>query len=98
MNQLIFQYSYLQVLDFLTTIAFLVNGIAEGNPLVRYAISASSNPITGLLAVKTLALLLGLYCWRLGKLQLLKRINFLFAVLIAWNLVALILGTIGAKA
>jgi hypothetical protein len=31
-------------------------------------------------------------------LQLLKRINFLFAVLIAWNLVALILGTIGAKA
>ena len=98
MNQLIFQYSYLQVLDFLTTIAFLVNGVAEGNPVVRFALSASSNPITGLLAVKALALLLGVYCWRLGKLQLLKRINFLFAALIAWNLVALILGTIGAKA
>ena len=98
MNQQIFQYSYLQVLDFLTTIAFLVNGVAEGNPLVRFALSASSNPITGLLAVKALALLLGVYCWRLGKLQLLKRINFLFAALIAWNLVALILGTIGAKA
>jgi len=97
-NQQIFQYSYLQVLDFLTTIAFLVNGVAEGNPVVRFALSASSNPITGLLAVKALALLLGVYCWRLGKLQLLKRINFLFAALIAWNLVALILGTIGAKA
>ena len=29
------QYSYLQVLDFLTTIAFLLNGVKEGNPLVR---------------------------------------------------------------
>ena len=94
MNQLLWQYSYLQILDFLTTIAFLVEGVQEGNPLVRFAISAGSNPLGGLLAVKMLAVLLGVYCWRLGRQKLLLRINVLFAVLIAWNLVALIVGAI----
>jgi len=94
LNPLLWQYSYLQVLDFLTTIAFLVNGVAEGNPLVRLALGAGANPITGLLAVKFLAILLGFYCWRVGKRQLLKRINLLFAVLVAWNLVALIVSSV----
>ena len=37
MNQLLLQYSYLQVLDFMTTVAFLLHGVHEGNPLVRAA-------------------------------------------------------------
>ena len=86
------------MLDFLTTLAFLVNGVQEGNPLVRLALSATPNPISGLLAVKAIAVLLGVYCWRLGRERLLVRINLIFALLIAWNLVALILGSIGAKA
>ena len=90
LKQLLWQYSYLQVLDFLTTIAFLANGVREGNPLVRLALSIGSNPLASLLMVKCLAILLGLYCWRLGKRQLLSRINVLFALLVAWNLVALI--------
>lgn len=94
LNQLLWQYSYLQVLDFLTTIAFLVNGVREGNPLVRMALGIGSNPIASLLLVKLLAVLLGLYCWRLGKRQLLSRINLLFALLVAWNLVALILSSV----
>jgi hypothetical protein len=94
LSQLLWQYSYLQVLDFLTTIAFLVNGVREGNPLVRLALSVGSNPIESLLIVKFLAVLLGFYCWRVGKRQLLARINVLFAVLVAWNLVALIMGSI----
>jgi len=94
MGQLLLQYSYLQILDFLSTIAFLVNGVREGNPLVRLALSAGSNPIGSLLVVKFLAILLGFYCWRLGKRQLLMRINLLFAVLVAWNLVALILNSV----
>ena len=98
MNQLLWQYSYLQILDFLTTIAFLVQGVQEGNPLVRFAISAGSNPLGGLLAVKILAVLLGVYCWRLGRQKLLLRINVLFAVLIAWNLVALIVGALQMRA
>jgi hypothetical protein len=91
MNQLILQFSYLQVLDFLTTIAFLLNGVREANPLVKTAIAVSASPIAGLVAVKILAVMLGLYCWRVGKHALLARTNVLFAALIAWNLVALII-------
>jgi hypothetical protein len=94
LSQLLWQYFYLQVLDFLTTIAFLVNGVREGNPLVRLALGVGSNPIGSLVVVKFLAILLGFYCWRVGKRQLLSRINLLFAVLVAWNLVALIMRSI----
>lgn len=98
MNQILVQYSYLQVLDFLTTIAFLVNGVKEGNPLVRFALTVGANPIGGLVLVKLLAVVLGIYCWRMGRQQLLTRINVLFAILIAWNLVALIVRTVDVHA
>ena len=93
MNYLV-QFVYLQLLDLLTTVAFLVQGVQEGNPLVRWVIGASSNPLSGLLGVKVLALVLGLFCWRMGKQRLLGRVNLLFAALIAWNLVALIAGSV----
>jgi hypothetical protein len=92
-NQLLIQYSYLQVLDFLTTIAFMINGVQEGNPLVRFAVKYSPNPVTGLLIVKVFAIGLGLYCWMRGRDRLLTRINLLFALLVAWNLAALIVGS-----
>ena len=94
MNQLLWQYSYLQVLDFLTTVAFLVHGIQEANPIVRFAMAVSPGVLPGLLAVKAVALLLGFYCWRMGKVRLLSRINMLFAVLVAWNLIAMIVGSV----
>jgi len=93
MNQLLLQYSYLQVLDFMTTIAFLLHGIREGNPLVRVALRYSPNPIGGLLLVKVLAVALGFYCWRAGRERLLTKINILFAILVAWNMVALIVSS-----
>ncbi len=93
MNYLL-QFVYLQLLDLLTTLAFLLNGIREANPLVRWALNAAPTPLGGLLGVKVLAVLLGLYCWRFGKERLLVRINLLFAVLVAWNLVALIAGSV----
>ncbi len=92
MNQLLVQYSYLQMLDLLTTLAFMLHGIQEGNPLVRFALRYSSHPLGGLLAVKVMALGLGFYCWRCGREKLLTRINILFAVVVAWNLLALIAG------
>jgi hypothetical protein len=95
---MLLNYSYLQVLDFLTTIAFLVNGVKEANPLVRFALTMSPSPISALLAVKIAAVLLGLYCWRMGRQRLLGRINILFAVIIAWNLIALIMGSVAGKA
>jgi hypothetical protein len=89
-NQQLLQFSYLQVLDFLTTIAFLVHGVQEANPLVRLALFSMPNPIGALVTVKVLALALGLFCWRMGRDRLLMRINIMFAILVAWNLVALI--------
>jgi hypothetical protein len=94
LNQLLWQFSYLQILDFLTTVAFLLHGVREGNPLVRLALGAGTNPLVSLLVVKLLAVLLGFYCWFRGRRQLLFRINVLFALLIAWNLVALILESV----
>jgi hypothetical protein len=96
-NQLLLQYSYLQVLDFMTTVAFLLNGIREGNPLVRFAIAYAPHPLSGLLAVKLLAVALGIYCWRRGREKLLFRINILFALVVAWNMVALIVGSAALK-
>jgi hypothetical protein len=95
MNHLLVQYSYLQVLDFLTTVAFLLNGVREANPVVRLFIKLAPDPLSGLLAVKVLAVLLGLFCWRLGRPRLLFRMNLLFALVVTWNLLALIMGSAG---
>lgn len=97
MLQSLVTYSYLQLLDLLTTVAFLLHGIQEGNPLVRLAMKHSSNPLTALFSIKVLALILGLYCWRVEKRILLGRVNVLFAILIAWNILALILSALPAS-
>lgn len=44
MNQLLLQYSYLQILDLMTTVAFLLHGVREGNPLVRLALQYAPIP------------------------------------------------------
>ena len=90
MNQLILQYAYLQMLDFLTTVAFLLHGVREGNPLVRMALFYAPHPLGGLLMVKGLAVGLGIYCWVRGRNRLLNRMNVWFALVVAWNLAALI--------
>ena len=97
MNQLLLQYSYLQVLDFMSTVAFLLLGVHEGNPLVRVALEYAPNPLGGLLAIKLLAVALGVYCWKCGRERLLNRINLLFAGVVAWNMVALIIGSLHYK-
>ncbi|MCC7498213.1 MAG: hypothetical protein IT160_11595 [Bryobacterales bacterium] len=90
---LLVQFSYLQVLDFLTTLAFLLHGVQEANPLVRWCLSFAPNPLVGLAAVKLMGIGLGIYCWRMRKSGLLVRMNVLFALLIAWNLLALIIAS-----
>ncbi len=88
------QYTYLQLLDLLTTVAFLLIGVQEGNPIVRLALEVAPTPVVGLLAIKAAALGMGVFCLRTGRLRLLSRINALFAVVVAWNLVALIVGAV----
>jgi hypothetical protein len=90
LNHLLAQFTYLQVLDLLTTVAFLLHGVEEGNPVVRFVLGATDSPIGGLLLVKVVAVLLGIACWRLGRARVLYRINLLFALVVTWNLVAII--------
>ena len=93
-RNLLLQFSYLQLLDLLTTVAFLLHGIAEANPVVRFVLRFSPDPIAALVSVKVAALMLGVYCWRAGRSRLLARINVLFAIVVAWNLMMLIVGTV----
>lgn len=93
MTHLLLQYSYLQILDFLTTLAFLLYGIQEANPLVRLFMERSS-PLTGLLLIKLLAVVLGILVWRMGRQRLLVKMNILFAAVVTWNLIALIAGAL----
>jgi len=86
------QYGYLQVLDVLTTLAFLKSGVDEANPLVSTLMQAVASPVTVLIAVKVCALCLGIYCWRVRRRTTLSRANTFYAVLIAWNLLCLIVG------
>jgi hypothetical protein len=83
-------FGYFQFLDLLTTVIFIMNGVEEANPVVKFAFRAAPNPLIGLVLVKIAALGLGIYCWRLGRHSLLGRINVLFAFLISWNLLALL--------
>ena len=88
-------FSYFQFLDLLTTVIFLLHGVQEANPLVRLALRTAPSPLLGLLLVKIAALALGVYCWRMGRQNLLLRMNVLFAILVSWNLLALLARVVG---
>ena len=90
---MLIQFFYLQLLDLLTTLAFLMNGVQEGNPVVRLALAVGPAPIYGLVVLKLAAIAMAVYCVRRARLRLLSRVNVFFAMLIAWNLVALILAS-----
>jgi hypothetical protein len=86
------QYAYLQGLDILTTLAFLTAGVQEANPAVRALIVATGSPLPVLVGVKLAALALGVFCWRTGRMAMLRKANVFFSALVAWNLCCLILG------
>jgi hypothetical protein len=79
----------LQFCDAVTTLVFLRHGIAEANPIVRFALGFSATPALPLLALKGVGCALAIAAWRLHRLRLLHRINCFFAICVAWNLVAL---------
>ena len=89
MNSLVL-FTYLQFLDVLTTVIFILHGVKEANPLVKFALIAAPSPLLGLLVIKAAALALGIYCCLDGREKLLARMNVFFAALVSWNLVALI--------
>jgi uncharacterized protein DUF5658 len=83
-------FTYLQLLDLLTTVVFILHGVQEANPVVKFALVAAPSPLIGLLVVKAAALALGLYCCLQGKQKLLVRMNVFFAAIVSWNLFAMI--------
>jgi hypothetical protein len=87
---LLIQFSYLQLLDVLTTLVFLSGGLKEANPVVRLALAVSPSPLIGLLSIKLFAVAMAVYCWRTARTRLLHFANLFFAALVAWNLVALL--------
>jgi len=91
MTLVMMTYFYLQSLDLLTTIAFLLVGVDEGNPVVRLAMQRASSPLAGLLTIKLVAVGLGVYCWVAGRRQLVLRVNYAYGMLIIWNLMCLVL-------
>jgi hypothetical protein len=88
--RLLVEFTYLQVLDILTTLAFLLQGVAEGNPIVRLALEHGPGPVQSLIAIKAFAVVLAAYCIVRSRQGLLRGVNVFFALLVAYNLVVLI--------
>jgi hypothetical protein len=80
----------LQLMDALTTIAFLQQGVTEANPFIRLLLGWSAHAGLALAGPKIFAIALGVYAWRSGRHRLLRRMNTVFALFVAWN-VAVIL-------
>ncbi len=89
MTNLLIQFSYLQALDILTTLAFLLHGAQEANPLLRILMGITS-PLVVLITAKTFALGLAAFCWLSKRQRILRLANTAYACLVVWNLVALI--------
>ena len=90
MKSLITQFTYLQLMDLLTTLAFLSHGGKEANPLL--ALLLRFDPLSGLLLAKGLAIALAIFCLISGREELVSKANVFYAALIAWNVMAIIAG------
>lgn len=86
---LLLKFALLQALDGWTTWWFLHAGVAEANPLIRSALERCAQPALALLGAKAIGLLPAWWAWRSGRHGLLRKINWLFAACVMWNLAAL---------
>ena len=91
--RLLFEFVYLQVLDVLTTVAFLMQGVSEGNPIVRWVLQQGPGPVQSLVLMKLLAVVLAIYCFMKARHGVLRKVNVFFACLVAYNLVVMIISS-----
>ena len=80
---------YLQLLDVLTTLLGFRAGLAEASPFVRLLVNLG--PFAGLLADKTVAVLLAMICVWSGRSRLIPWINYWYAALVIWNIILILL-------
>ena len=85
------EFIYLQVLDLLTTVAFMMYGVTEINPVVKWAMRESPSALGGLFLIKVAAVLLALLCMARSQQRLLRGVNIFFAGLVAYNVFVLII-------
>jgi hypothetical protein len=79
---------YLQTLDVLTTWLGFRTGLAEASPFIQFLMHLG--PLTGLLASKVVAVVLGGFCvWR-NKMRVITWINYWYAGLVVWNLTLIV--------
>lgn len=78
-------------MDMLTTVAFMAYGVAEVNPVVKWAMRESPSALGGLFLVKVAAVLLALVCMARSQQRLLRGVNIFFAGLVAYNIFVLIM-------
>lgn len=81
---------YLQLLDFLTTLAGFSVGASEASPFIAKLIHASS-PVLGVAASKIIGLGMGAFCVATNKTRLLGWINYWYAGLVVWNLCVIVM-------
>jgi hypothetical protein len=75
---------YLQVLDFLSTLAGFQVGAVEASPFIRWLIQFG--PAAGVALSKVAALMLAGVCIHLRKYYLIRWICYWYAALVVWNL------------
>jgi Domain of unknown function (DUF5658) len=75
---------FLQVLDVMTTWMGFRAGLAEASPFIQFLMHMG--PMTGLIASKAVAVLLGAICVSLKRFQTIRLINYWYAALVIWNL------------
>jgi hypothetical protein len=61
----------------------------EGNPLVSWALARTHAPWAGLIATKLIATFIGQYCYRSGRMTLLRKANAGYSLVVGWNLLGI---------
>jgi len=79
----------LQILDVMTTLIGLRLGAQEGSTFIGRLLEAG--PVSGLIISKILAAGLAAFAVFLNRKRILVFLNFWFAAVVAWNLIAIVL-------
>jgi len=79
----------LQILDVLTTVVGLQHGAREGSNFIGHLLQ--TGPLSGLIISKILAAGLAAFAVFLNRKRLLVFLNFWFAAIVAWNMLAICL-------
>jgi hypothetical protein len=86
-------FTYLQLLDFLTTVVALKFGLIETSPFIRMLMRG--NTAIGLAESKMLAMLLAGGCLLLQRRMIIHWVNRWYAALVVWNLCLIVMARAG---